>query len=104
MAGKKHSNCVLPHISVLAWKLILRENIISFEGKRYYLTGQVLIFNNGLCEFGASLVAQLVKNLPALWEPGFNHWVGKIPCRRERLPISIFWPGESMGSQRVGHD
>ena len=23
--------------------------------------------------------------------PGFNPWVGKIPWRRERLPILIFW-------------
>ena len=55
----------------------------------------------------ASLVAQLVKNLPAIWET----WVGKIPWRRERLPTPIFWPGAihelysmSMGSQRVGHN
>ena len=27
--------------------------------------------------------AQLVKNLPAMRET----WVGKIPCRRERLPL-----------------
>ena len=53
----------------------------------------------------ASLVAQLVKNLPAMWErPGFNPWVGKIPWGRERLPTPGFWPGEFMGSQRVGHD
>ena len=39
MAGKKHSKCVLPHIAVSAWKLFLGENIISFEGERYYLTG-----------------------------------------------------------------
>ena len=31
----------------------------------------------------ASLVAQLVKNLPAVWETGFDLWVGKIPWRRE---------------------
>ena len=24
-------------------------------------------------------MAQLVKNLPAMWRPGFNPWVGKIP-------------------------
>ena len=29
----------------------------------------------------ASLVAQLVKNLPAMWESGFDPWVGKIPWR-----------------------
>ena len=56
----------------------------------------------------ASLVAQLVKNLPAVRGPGFDPWVGRIPWRRERLPPPVFWPGElhglSMGSQRVGHD
>ena len=35
--------------------------------------------------FGASLVAQLVKN-----PPGFDPWVGKIPWRRERLPAREF--------------
>ena len=38
----------------------------------------------------ASLVAQLVKNLPAVCET----WVGKIPWRREKLPTPVFWPGE----------
>ena len=49
----------------------------------------------------------MVKNLPAMWE---TLW------RRDRLPTSIFLPGEfhgqrslggytqSMGSQRVGHN
>ena len=38
----------------------------------------------------ASLVAQLVKNPPVMWET----WVGKIPWRRERLPTPVFWPVE----------
>ena len=29
--------------------------------------------------------------------PGFDPWVGKIPWRRERLPIPVFWPGEFHG-------
>ena len=29
--------------------------------------------------------------------PGFDPWVEKIPCRRERLPASVFWPGEVHG-------
>ena len=41
----------------------------------------------------ASLVAQLVKNLPGVQET----WVGKIPWRRERLPTPVFWPGEFHG-------
>ena len=50
-------------------------------------------------------MAQLIKNPPAMWETGFDPWVGKIPWRRERLPIPVFWPGEfGLGSQRVRHD
>ena len=33
-----------------------------------------------------SLVAQMVKNLPAMQETRFDPWVGKIPWRREWLP------------------
>ena len=38
-------------------------------------------------------MAQLVKNLSVMWET----WVGKIPWRRERLPIPVFWSGEFHG-------
>ena len=41
-------------------------------------------------------MAQLVKNLPAMWDR-FNFWVGKIPWRRKRLPTPVFWPGEFQG-------
>ena len=30
-------------------------------------------------------------------KPGFPSWVGKILWRRERLPTSVFWPGEFHG-------
>ena len=46
----------------------------------------------------ASLGAQLVKNLPAIWEAWVQFLgVGKIPWRRERLPTPVFWPGEFHG-------
>ena len=45
----------------------------------------------------ASLVAQLVKNPPAMQETWVDPWVGKIPWRRERLPTPVFWPGEFHG-------
>ena len=41
----------------------------------------------------ASPVAQLVRNLPTMQET----WVRKIPWKRERLPTSVFWPGEFHG-------
>ena len=47
--------------------------------------------------FRASLVAQLVKNPPAMRIPGLNPWVGKTPWRRERLSIPVFWPREFHG-------
>ena len=37
-----------------------------------------------------SLIAQLVKNLPAIQRPRFDSWVGKIHWRRDRLPILVF--------------
>ena len=41
---------------------------------------------------GTSLVAQMVKNLPAMQDPahGFNPWVGKIPWRSKRLPTQAW--------------
>ena len=47
--------------------------------------------------FWASLVAQMVKNLPAMQETRFDPWVGKIPWRREWLPTPGLWPGEFQG-------
>ena len=38
-------------------------------------------------------MAQLVKNLPVIWET----WVGKIPWRKEQLLTPVFWPGEFHG-------
>ena len=38
----------------------------------------------------ASLVVQMVRNPPAMWETGFSPWVGKIPWRREWQPTPVF--------------
>ena len=45
----------------------------------------------------AFLVAQTVKNLPAMQET----WVGKIPWRRAWQPTPIFLPGESYGQRSL---
>ena len=49
----------------------------------------------------ASIVAQLVKNLPAMQETRFDSWVGKIHWRRNRLPNPVFlgFPGVSDGKE-----
>ena len=46
-----------------------------------------------------SLVAQMVKNLPATWET----WARKIPWRREWQPTLVFLPGRSHGQGVVGY-
>ena len=61
-------------------------------------------------DWWASLVAQMVKNPPSMWET----WVRKIPWRMElathysilawRIPWSEEPVGQSMGSQRVRHN
>jgi len=37
---------------------------------------------------GASLIAQLIKNPPAMQEPRFDSWVGKIRWRRGKATHS----------------
>ena len=44
----------------------------------------------------------MVKNPPAIWKPGFDLWVGKIPWRGEWLPTPVFLPGESPQTQVPG--
>ena len=50
----------------------------------------------------ASLVAQMVKNLPATWETRVWSLVGKIPWRRAWEPTSVFLPGESSWTEEPG--
>ena len=45
----------------------------------------------------ASLVAQTVKNLPAMQMT----WVGRIPWRRAQQPTPVFLPGESHGQRSL---
>ena len=50
-----------------------------------------------------SLVAQLVKNLPAMQETQFSSWIGKICWRSNRLPtpVSLGFPGGSAGKESI---
>ena len=43
----------------------------------------------------------MVKNPPAMQQDRFDIWVGKIPWRRNRLPIPVFlgFPGSSAGKE-----
>ena len=46
-------------------------------------------------------MAQMVKNLPAMREIGFDPWVRKIPWGRKWLPTPVFLPGESHGPRSL---
>ena len=74
---------------ILGGSKITADGDCSHEIKRRLLLGRKVMINlDSILKSRdrASLVAQLVKNLPAMWGPGFDPWVGKIPWRRERLP------------------
>ena len=49
----------------------------------------------------ASLVAQMVKNLPAMQGPRFDRCVRKISWRREWLPTPVFLPEEFHGQRTL---
>ena len=45
--------------------------------------------------------AQPIKNPPAMWETGFNPWVGKIPWSWAWQPTPVFLSRESHGQRRL---
>ena len=46
-------------------------------------------------------LAQMVKNLPAMWETGFDPWAGKISWRRKLQPTPVFLPREFYGQRNL---
>ena len=50
---------------------------------------------------GASLVAQMVKKLPAIQEARVQARIGKIPWRRKWQPTPVFLPKESHGQRNL---
>ena len=50
----------------------------------------------------ASLVVQMVKNPPVMWETRIQSWVGKISWRRAWQPTPVFLPGETLWTDELG--
>ena len=71
-----HRQC--KNLTVVYYFLALGFFAIIIIGLITYLN---ISFTLHLMDIWASLVAQMVKNSPAMQEPGFNPWVGKIPWR-----------------------
>jgi len=56
-----------------------------------------VLLNESFNSRGASLVAQMVKHLPAMRETQFDPWVGKIPWRRKQQSTPVLLPGKFHG-------
>ena len=52
-------------------------------------------------EIEASLVAQMVKNLPAVWETQDRSLSWEDPLEKGMLPTPVFLPGESQGQRSL---
>ena len=52
----------------------------------------------------ASLVAQLVKNPPAMWETWVLSLGWEDSLEKGKLPTPVFWPGEFHGLSRIPLD
>ena len=94
------SSLYTPSVANAPWLLVVQNQIL---------------YDVIMVSLGASLVAQMVKSLPAVWETGVQSLGGEDALEKEMAThSSIFawripWteePGglQSMGSQRVQHD
>ena len=55
-----------------------------------------------LLDYGASPVAQMIKNLPAIQETWVQSLGWEDPLEKGKLPTSVFWPGEFHGLYGLG--
>ena len=72
-----------------------RRKISKKKCEKFWLITPVL--RECLLPDGSSLVAQMVKNLPAVQETWVHPWVRKIPWRRQWQLTPVFLPGKSHG-------
>ena len=70
----------------------------TIRGKRIKLEGGWVLS----CSRRASLVAQMVKNLPAMPETWVRSLGWEIPWRRAWQPTPVFLPGESQWTEEPG--
>ena len=75
-------------------------------GNPYYFQWFILILQGRHYHFyytfqGASLVAQMVKNLSAMWETQVQALAREIPWRRKWQPDPVFLPGEFHGQRSL---
>ena len=85
---------VIPLIIVIVWTEVLLLWWVYEFCSILHCRGEKCLIGIAYNPLWSSLVAQRVKNLPAMQENRFDHWVGKISWRREWLPTLVFLLGE----------
>ena len=78
------THMVFPYMCMLGWR-----------------DGSLAFFCKATSPVGASLMIQVVRNLPTVQRPGFSPGVGKIPWRRKWHPTPLFLPGEFQGQRSL---
>ena len=73
----------------------------ELKENRSYILFIIVVFSEVPIQYQASLVAQLVKNPPAMGETGSDPWVGRTPWRRTWQPTAVFLPGECRGQRSL---
>ena len=88
-----HHHVLFLAFMIIAMKWYLIADLISFPWWLLLLS----IFFIYLFAIWATLVGQLVKNLPAMREIWVRFLGWEDPLEKERLPTPIFWTGEFQG-------
>ena len=94
---------------VSRWCRGKRRGLMTKDHKGTFWTDMICILTAGRCLHDCMFVkarqsfticfpgGSAGKRTHLQWgRPGFDPWVGKIPCRR-RIPTPVFWPGEFHG-------
>ena len=83
------------HSSILSWRILWTEEPCGLQVHRVTKSQtQLKLLSMHAGKFGASLVAQLAKNPPALWETWFLSLGWEDPLGKEKATTPVFWPGE----------
>ena len=99
MAGSFEGSCVHHYttnsVSTHLWFSQVMGSEVGF--RKFQLS-----WNHQLYLHWTSLVAQLVKNLPAMWETWIQSLGWEDPLEKGNLSSPVFWPGEFHGLQSMG--
>ena len=81
----------------------IKFGLLDFKLPAFYCSEAMdgLKSHKGLDGTGASLVAQTVKNPPAMWETWVRSLGWEDPLEKERLPTPVFLPGEFHGQRSL---